>query len=43
VAGGILYRAVVGDILYDEHRGFRKGLESKQRPCVLALNPFYAW
>jgi SRSO17 transposase len=43
VAGGIPYRAVVGDILYGEHRGFRKGLESKQIPYVLALKPFYAW
>jgi len=43
VAGGIPFRAVVGDILYGEHRGFRKGLESKRIPYVLALKPSYAW
>jgi SRSO17 transposase len=44
VAGGIPFRAVVGDILYGEHRGFRKGLDSKRIPyVVLALKPSYAW
>jgi SRSO17 transposase len=43
VEGGILFRAVVADILYGEHRGFRKGLEKKRIPYVLALKPSYAW
>ncbi len=43
VEGGIPFRAVVADILYGEHRGFRKGLESKRIPYVLALKPSYAW
>jgi Transposase DDE domain len=34
---------VVADILYGEHRGFRKGLEKKRIPYVLALKPSYAW
>jgi SRSO17 transposase len=41
--GGIPFRAVVGDILYGEHRGLRKGLEKKRIPYVLALKPSYAW
>jgi hypothetical protein len=41
--GGIPFRAVVGDILYGEHRGLRKGLEKKCIPYVLALKPSYAW
>jgi len=41
--GGIPFRAVVADILYGEHRGFRKGLEKKRIPYVLALKPSYAW
>ena len=40
---GIPFRAVVADILYGEHRGFRKGLEEKRIPYVLALKPSYAW
>jgi SRSO17 transposase len=40
---GIAFRAVVADILYGEHRGFRKGLERKRIPYVLALKPSYAW
>src|SRR5919112_3093100 len=43
VEGGIPFRAVVADILYGEHRGFRKGLEKKHLPYVLALKPSYAW
>ncbi len=43
VEGGIPFRAVVADILYGEHRGFRKGLEEKRIPYVLALKPSYAW
>ena len=42
VEGGIPFRAVVADILYGEHRGFRKGLEAKRMPYVLALKPSYA-
>ena len=34
---------MVADILYGEHRGFRKGLEEKRIPYVLALKPSYAW
>ena len=43
VEGGIPFRAVVADILYGEHRGFRKGLESERIPYVLAQKPSYAW
>ena len=43
VERGIPFRAVVGDILYGEHRGLRKGLERKRIPYVLALKPSYAW
>jgi SRSO17 transposase len=43
VEGGIPFRAVVADILYGEHRGLRKGLESKRIPYVLALKPSHAW
>ncbi len=39
----IPFRAVVADLLYGEHRGFRKGLEIRQIPYVLALKPSYAW
>ena len=39
----IPFRAVVADSLYGEHRGFRKGLENRQIPYVLALKPSYAW
>ena len=40
---GITFRAVVADILYREHRGFRKGLEIRRIPYVLALKSSYAW
>jgi SRSO17 transposase len=43
VKWGIPFRAVVADILYGEHRGFRKVLEKKRIPYVLALKPSYAW
>jgi len=43
VEGGIPFRAVVADILYGEHREFRKGLEKKRIPYVVALKPSYAW
>jgi SRSO17 transposase len=36
---GIPFRAVVGDILYGEHRKFKEGLENKGIPYVLALKP----
>jgi SRSO17 transposase len=40
---GLPFRAVVGDILYGEHRKFKKGLEEKGIPYVLALKPSHAW
>jgi SRSO17 transposase len=40
---GIPFRAVVGDILYGEHRKFKEGLENKGTPYVLALKPSHAW
>jgi hypothetical protein len=39
----IPFRAVVGDILYGEHRKFKEGLEDRQVPYVLALKPSHAW
>jgi hypothetical protein len=39
----IPFRAVVGDILYGEHRKFKEGLEDRQIPYVLALKPSHAW
>jgi SRSO17 transposase len=40
---GIPFRAVVGDILYGEHRKFKEGLENKGTPYVLAFKPSHAW
>jgi SRSO17 transposase len=40
---GLPFRAVVGDILYGEHRKFKKGLEQKGIPYVLSLKPSHAW
>jgi SRSO17 transposase len=40
---GIPFRAVVGDILYGEHRKFKDGLEEKGIPYVLSLKPSHAW
>lgn len=40
---GIPFRAVVGDILYGEHRKFKEGLEQKKIPYVLSLKPSHAW
>jgi SRSO17 transposase len=40
---GTPFRAVVGDILYGEHRKFKEGLENKGTPYVLALKPSHAW
>ncbi len=37
------FRAVVADIFYGEHRGFRKVLERKGVPYVLALGPSHTW
>jgi SRSO17 transposase len=37
------FRAVVGDILYGEHREFKGGLEQKGIPYVLSLKPSHAW
>jgi hypothetical protein len=39
----IPFRAIVGNILYGEHRKFKEGLESRQMPYVLALKPSHAW
>jgi SRSO17 transposase len=43
VAMGLPFRAVVGDILYGEHRKFKEGLESREIPYVLSLKPSHAW
>ena len=40
---GIAFRAVVGDILYGEHRKFKEGLENRETPYVLSLKPSHAW
>ncbi len=40
---GIPFRAVVGDILYGEHRRFKEGLENRGIPYVLSLKPSHAW
>ena len=40
---GLPFRAVVGDILYGEHRKFKEGLEQKGIPYVLSLKPSHAW
>lgn len=37
------FRAVVGDILYGEHREFRRALQSGGIPYVLAVKPSYGW
>lgn len=39
----IPFRAIVGDILYGEHRKLKEGLEDRQIPYVLALKPSHAW
>jgi hypothetical protein len=39
----IPYRAIVGDILYGEHRKLKEGLEHRKIPYVLALKPSHAW
>lgn len=39
----IPFRAVVGDILYGEHRKFKEGLEDREIPYVLSLKPSHAW
>ena len=43
VAMGLSFRAVVGDILYGEHRMFKEGLENREIPYVLSLKPSHAW
>jgi hypothetical protein len=40
---GLPFRAVVADIFYGEHRGFREALEKGEVPYVLALGPSHAW
>jgi SRSO17 transposase len=40
---GIPFRAVLADILYGEHREFRRGLEKRGIPYVLAVKPSYGW
>jgi SRSO17 transposase len=42
-ARGIPFRAVVGDILYGEHRKFKERLKEKEIPYVLSLKPSHAW
>ena len=37
------FRAVVADILYGEHREFRRGLEKRRVPYVLAVKSSYGW
>ena len=37
------FRAVVGDILYGEHREFRRALQSRGIAYVLAVKPSYSW
>jgi SRSO17 transposase len=37
------FRAVVGDILYGEHREFGRALQSRGIPYVLAVKPSYGW
>ena len=39
----LAFRAMVGDILYGEHRKLKEGLEDRQIPYVLALKPSHAW
>ena len=40
---GLPFRAVVADILYGEHRGFRRSLEDRHIPYVLAMKPSFGW
>jgi hypothetical protein len=40
---GIPFRAVVADILYGEHREFRRGLERRHIPYVLAVKTSFGW
>jgi SRSO17 transposase len=39
----IPFRAVVADILYGEHREFRRALQSREIPYVLAVKSSYSW
>jgi hypothetical protein len=39
----IPFQAMVGDVLYGEHRKLKEGLEDRQIPYVLALKPSHAW
>jgi hypothetical protein len=39
----IPFRAVVADILYGEHLEFRRGLQRRGIPYVLAVKPSYSW
>ena len=39
----VSFRAVVADILYGTHLEFRRGLENRQIPYVLAVKPSYSW
>lgn len=39
----IPFRAVVADILYGEHLEFKRGLENRHIPYVLAVKPSYSW
>jgi len=43
VEAGLPFRAVVGDILYGEHRKLKEGLENRGIPYVLSLKPSHAW
>ena len=43
VAMGVPFRAVVGDILYGEHREFGRALQSTGIPYVLAVKPSFGW
>lgn len=43
LGAGLPFRAVVADIFYGEHRGFRETLEREGMPYVLALGPSHAW
>lgn len=43
LGAGLPFRAVVADIFYGEHRGFREALEREGVPYVVALGPSHAW
>jgi len=43
LGAGLPFRAVVADIFYGEHRGFREALERDGVPYVVALGPSHAW